>query len=135
MLPIFICTTVILAIVVVVMILKLDRYKNSSEFWSLKWMEEVNTSVQASEDLAALEQGTIEIEENYQQELLDEYDKVESLTKEAAYFAKVANWLEQIRLDHQVYCLPILGEQILETTEDEYHPIYDSVVSGRNYTP
>jgi hypothetical protein len=36
--------------------------------------------------------------------------------------------LETIRLDHESFCLPILGEDILATDEEEPTPVYDSVI-------
>lgn len=77
-----------------------------------------------AEDLKALDQGTMEIIENYQQELLSEYDKVSDLSK-------LVEALEKIRLDHQVYCLPSLGEQILDENEEGETPIFESVVMDR----
>lgn len=127
MLALFIITTVALAIFCVVRELKHAEMKRSRDFWFDRWEGEIQDNTQLIEEMTASEQGIKEIEENYQQELLSEYDEVKRLTEVGHYWLNMANKLEEIRVDHDVYCLPNVGDPILDMNEDEPTPIFDSV--------
>lgn len=112
-----------------------NRNDKLQKFWYGKWMAEMEDHVITNAELQiawdaykALDIGTEEIETNYQQELLTEYEKVETMTNSSAYWCGIAEQLETIRLDHESFCLPILGEDILATDEEEPTPVYDSVI-------
>lgn len=127
MLALFICTTVTLAIVLVVMLLKLDRYKELSDFWSEKWYQETKDHCETLDISERSEQGVREIEENYQQELLDEYDKVAALDSANQHLHRIVDSLEQMRLNHEVYCLPRLNEDWYPAAEDDEEPVYEQL--------
>lgn len=111
-----------------------EHNSKAGQFWYTKWKDalEENLDLQANYD--ALDQGSNEIEENYQQELLDEYDKIKSLTGQAEYWSDIAEKLEQIRLDHDTFCLPQLGTDFYPMSEEDDTPVYNSVAQGRKNT-
>lgn len=125
MLELFVFTTLVLVVVLVIRELKTSETKESRDFWFDRWQGEVNASVQLQKEFDAAEKGISEIEENYQQELLSEYDKVEAAAKQEEYFNRMIEALEAIRQDHEVHCLPRLGFDILDVSEEEPEPIYE----------
>jgi hypothetical protein len=127
MLALFIITTVALAIFCFIRELKHSEMKESRDFWFDRWEGEIQDNTELIQEMAASEQGIAEIEENYQQELLSEYDKVTDLVGRNAHLHKLVDSLETIRLDHDVHCLPAIGKDFYPNAEDDETPIYDSV--------
>lgn len=76
---------------------------------------------ESDKDREESERGIFEIEQNYQNDYLQ-------LRDETNTWIDIASELEKIRLDHQVFCLPVLGDQILETDEEGDTPIFDEVL-------
>lgn len=101
---------------------------STSEFWFEKWRDSEEELVALSENYDALDQGNVEIEENYQQEILDYHDKLVTALNAARYWEKTAEELERIRLDHDYSCLPRVGTDIYPTSEEDESPIHDSLL-------
>lgn len=96
---------------------------NNSQFWHIKWTEEAEANLKLQSEYNALDQGNTEIEENYQQEMLSLYDQTE-------HWAQTAMALEEIRLKHDVFCLPQFGDDFYPMSDEEETPVYDSIVKG-----
>jgi hypothetical protein len=81
-----------------------SKYKNARreiKGWILGWIDK-------DTEYEALEQGTVEIEENYQQELLDQFDKVGSLTMQRDMALQDLKHLLPVVIFHSEKCLPTL---------------------------
>ena len=101
------------------------QYKNS-QFWYEKWKESTKEFVESTLDYIKLEEGSDELETNYQQEILSLHDQLEVIANAAEYWKVIAEELEKIRLDHDVNCLPVLGKDFYPAAEEDDTPLFDS---------
>lgn len=101
------------------------RHETSvKDFWYNKWYKSELEIIQSERRYEALEQGRDEESEAYEQQFLSFQDVLGDQTK-------VIEELEAIRVDHDVFCLPWLGNDFYPNAEDEDEPIYASVVFDR----
>lgn len=107
-----------------------EHQYNNSQFWYGKWRDSEEAFVKLSEQYDALDQGNDEIEENYQQEMLSLYDQIDRVQQSNESWIHIAGELEQIRLDHDSFCLPQLGTDFYPMFDDGDTPLYDALKQG-----
>lgn len=105
-----------------------------SDFWYQKWAEEIDASIRiddlnrqlmadlgtAGANYKALEQGRDEESEAYEMQFLSFSERIEQQDNLILH-------LEQIRVDHDVFCLPWLGNDFYPNAEDDEAPVYEEL--------